>query len=781
MSILIVDATSITGKFTPYVGEQVAGLLLLRLVYKVKMKQHPDSVVILSNSKSIPFNNIQYTFDPLDTVRKSNVDLSQVTILSANPEFLALREYCALAYRVDATWLEPVEIGFARLKVEVGHDPRDFEWFRQEGIVNPERRDKAAAGRLRREQWAWTANRDNNELGNLRPTADNIHIKVGRTGFSNFEVIQSVPDLLRLLDQSSELGWDTETTGLNPRRDSIVGESFSIDGVKGYYLPILHDSEGKFRNVSWQEVIDRVHPVIATKKIYGANLAFDVLHTVDDGMGFPTDLHDIQGYAYMLGMHVPDTRRLGLKSMAREILNDEMEEFSAVTKGAMFNEIPIEKGAPYAADDAVKSFKLAKTLWPRLTPEQQTRYNEIEKRFLLVCIRMSYNGMYLNMSKLTPLLNTFSVQLENLQAAIFNHAGEQFNIGSGQQLQRILFDKLGLPPVRRTKTGYSTDKGTLEALRQSHPIIELIIEYSELNTLINKYLSKYPDYIANDGRIHSSINPFFVITGRINSRNPNLMNIPIRTAVGRQIRELFEGQYGNLLLSADAGQLEYRVLAHYSNNPRLLEAFRDPTRDIHKEMASLIFDIPVENISSEQRDTAKTCFYAILYGAEVQRVAATIKESLSYASGVIKRIRDNIPEIGALREAVLEEARRLGYVETHEGHRVYINGLHSPNSTVRATAERSAFDGLFQGTGSGDITKMACITAQDELDKLYPDLFNPKARLIMQVHDEILVESDEETLKQIAPILEASFVNSVKLSVPLTADTHIGKNWGNIH
>lgn len=782
---LIVDADSIINSFLPYVSKNTAYTLLLRLVYKAKMLQHPENVSILTKWSDLPFNGSHFTTDALSALSTYDSDITNAIIMSMNPTFLALSAYCKLAYRVSGDWLELEEIGLTKLKREVGHDPRDTGYFKRLGITNPDKGDKARAGRNRDERWAGYTQDTGVETLQLNTIADNIHIKVGRTGFSNYEIFQDVPSVLRLLDQSNEVGWDTETTGLDVRGDRVVGESFSIDGKRGYYLPILHDLEGKYVNVPYQEVIDRVHPVIANKGIYGANLSFDVLQTVDDGMGFPHDLRDVQGYAWMLGFHVPDPSALGLKALARDVLNDRMEEYDAVAKGQTFNTVSIEKAAPYAADDAVKSYRIGKALEAQLTADQLIRYNEIEKPFLRACIRMSYNGMYMNESKLQPLLAQFDSQLAKLERSIVQHAGGVFDVGSSQQLQKVLFGTLSLPPQRKTKTGYSTDKETLNKLLGKHPIIDELLTYRELRKLVDTYLVKYPDFIADDGRIHPRINPFRVISGRLSVQDPSLNTLPIRTDNGRLVRNLFEGEGDNLILAADAGQLEYRVLAHYTNNPRLIAAFNDPSRDIHKEMASIIFELDVGQITSIQRDIAKTCFYAIVYGAAVPKVASTIGESLSYTRDIMDKIMGSIPEILLLRQKVINEARKLGYVESHGGHRSHIQGINSPNHMIRSQAERAAFNTLFQGTASGDITKVVTIRTQEILDSMYPDFFNPDIKMIMQAHDEIVLEGDvsddSHYLGAIGYLIEQEFANSINLSVPIVAGYKIGKSWGDVH
>ena len=401
--------------------------------------------------------------------------------------------------------------------------------------------------------------------------------------------------------------------------------------------------------------------------------------------------------------------------------------------------------------------------------------------FLVSCIRMSYNGMYLNMEKLAPLLYELEGRAELLDSRIQMFNGKPLNVNSPLQLSNLLFKRLGLPTTARTKTGYSTSKAELEKIENTHEVVGHIMEYKELAKLISTYLKAYPEYIGTDNRIHTRLNPFRVITGRLASTQPNLMNIPIRTDNGKSIRRLFEGEGEHVLLSADAAQLEYRILAHYSKNRTLVDAFSDETRDVHKEMASLIFEVPVSEITGDQRSAAKNIVYAVIYGASPIKISMMLNRPVDYAANVLDKIASNIPEIERLRTAVITDARKYGYVESLGGHRSYIHGINSYNSSERGAAERSAFDSLFQGTASGDITKIATNKVQELLDKVYPDKFNPGIKLVQQIHDEVLLEGDEQELKSIAPEVLAAFEDAMSLDVPLVAEYSIGKNWGDIH
>jgi len=793
MTYLLVDADSLVDKFSKVLPRQMVDTLLLRLVYKVKMLHFPDkTVVYTARSRTLPFINVHNGSDTLHSIITQTTGVEQDTIvLSADPQLLGLTAYKILCYEPSENWLEPVEITHGRLKKRIGHEPRDHDIIQQTTYSTDIKENKkitAAIGRTRKQRWAKVeeALEYGANLGVFFTIAENVHIKVGRAGFQNYEVIQDVAEFARKLEQVDDLGWDTETTGLDWMKDSIVGESFSFDGKHGYYLPMRHQITGMaYHNNSAQQVEDIIHPLLNKRKLRGANLGFDVLMGADKGLGFPKRLYDVQGYAYMQGMHVPDPSQLGLKALTRNVLGDVMEEYAAVSQGGTFDQVPIDRAAPYAADDAVKSYKLIDVLASKLTPQQLQRYEEICMPLLYTCIRMSYNGMYLDMDELQPLLATLDYERQMAESHIIAYAGHPLNVNSPVQLRTVLFEELGLPPTPLTKSGVpSTGSEHLERLNNLHPIVDELITYRELTKLVNTYLDKYPTYIKEDGRIHSSLNPFKVITGRLSSTNPNLMNIPVRSVVGAQIRKLFAAQHEDYLLSCDASQLEYRVLAHYTDNKALIEAFCDPSRDIHNTTASLIFNKPEHEITKAERDIAKTAFYAILYGASAPRIARTLNISIGEAGAILAKIRANIPEIDELKKEVIEKVRQVGYVESYLGHRSYIYGLFSRNSGERESAERSAFDALFQGTGSGDITALATIRVQQLLDEKYPtDKYGlrPPVILVQQIHDELLLEGSKDALEELGPQVSQIFRDTVSLKVPIVSSWDVGKKWGDIH
>lgn len=775
---LIVDAHSIMETAYRLTGNKtLSETLLLRLVYKVRALTHPSAIVVF-RSVQVPFNNTIEVTDAEDILTKlehSNTIFKDTVILSSSPTLLGVASFVEAAYRPTLDHLEVVTVTHDKIKKEIGYDPLDIPYYSKLGITTPERNDKAKAGRERASRLAWIE-ADRSSLPTLKTVADNLDIKVGRSGFTNFEVVQNIPSLLSLLDKAEKgLGWDTEATGLDWYVDDVVGESFSIDGFKGYYLPTRHVALGSYQNVPYEAVVDLVHPRLREFRLKGAHLAFDLLISFKDG-NFPRLLEDIQGYGYMLGYGSPDPSQLALKKLTNAVLGEYQEEFHTVTKGGNFADVPIDRAAPYAADDAVKSFRLAEILRGRLEEYQVERYDTIEMPFLYSIIRMMYNGMYINLEELEPVLDDLKYRTDFLRDEIYALAGKQFDLASPTQVSKVFFEELDLPHTPVRKTGFSTAKDDLERIAHHHPIIGKFLERKELETLSSKYLTQYPTYVKADGRIHTEINPFFVITGRVSSSSPNLMNIPVRTEAGRRIRRLFQGQGDRLLGSGDAAQLEYRILAHRIKNAILIGAFSDESRDVHKEMASIVFNVPVEEVTQYQRDAAKTVVYAIIYGAWVDKIAKTLNTTEAEARRIMSTIHQNIPEIAALKSELIKFAREHGYVLSELGHRVYINNIRSKNSMMRQGAERTAFDGYFQGTASGDITKIATIRMQNMLDEVGSNVLS-----VMQIHDELLVEGYPHELEQAGQFVIQGFENALKLEVPIKAKFQIGKTWGDIH
>lgn len=415
-------------------------------------------------------------------------------------------------------------------------------------------------------------------------------------------------------------------------------------------------------------------------------------------------------------------------------------------------------------------------LYPKLQErleqeEAATVFYEIEMPLVPILAGMEWYGVRVDAPYLQELSAQLQEQVERVAQEIYALAGEEFNIGSPKQLGAVLFEKLGLPVVKKTKTGYSTDAEVLQTLTAQHPIVPKIVEYRELSKLRSTYAEALPKLVNPvTGRIHTKLNQTVTATGRLSSSEPNLQNIPIRTEAGRAIRRAFIADEGYSLLSLDYSQIELRILAHMSQDPMLLQAF-EQGEDIHAATASILFGVPIEQVDKEMRRRAKTVNYAVLYGMSDYGLSQELGISVSEANAIIKQYFQRFPRIKAFTEQILEEARRTGYARTLLGRKRPMPELHSANRNERLAAERAAINMPFQGTAA-DIMKLAMIRVAKRLP-----VCEPRARMLLQVHDELLLETPQGTEKAVAEAVAHEMERAYTLCVPLTVEAKAGANW----
>lgn len=417
-------------------------------------------------------------------------------------------------------------------------------------------------------------------------------------------------------------------------------------------------------------------------------------------------------------------------------------------------------------------WQLYPKLQERLEQEEvATVFYEIEMPLIPILAEMEWYGVRVDAPYLQELSAQLQAQMERVAQEIYALAGEEFNIGSPKQLGAVLFEKLGLPVVKKTKTGYSTDAEVLQTLAAQHPIVPKIVEYRELSKLRSTYAEALPKLVNPvTGRIHTKLNQTVTATGRLSSSEPNLQNIPIRTEAGRAIRRAFIADEGYSLLSLDYSQIELRILAHMSQDPMLLKAF-EHGEDTHAATASILFGVPIEQVAKEMRRRAKTVNYAVLYGMSDYGLSQELGISVSEANAIIKQYFQRFPRIKAFTEQILEEARRTGYVRTLLGRKRPMPELHSANRNERLAAERAAINMPFQGTAA-DIMKLAMIRVAKRLP-----VCEPRARMLLQVHDELLLETPQGTEKAVAEAVAHEMERAYTLRVPLTVEAKAGANW----
>jgi DNA polymerase-1 len=608
-------------------------------------------------------------------------------------------------------------------------------------------------------------------------------------------------ELVAVLNAASLIVWDVETTGVDPMSADLVGIALSVDGVTGYYVPVGHKGEGAgtlFEEPAAQQltlttVIEALRPPLTNPHIPKAahNATFDLLVMRQHGIDVSPVIFDSMIAEWV---NDPISRFLGLKNLVRDRFNITMQEITSLIgsgkKQRTMADVSPELAAPYAAADAALTYqlqleipmlRLAKeknSLRHDLTTTEQIRlFETIEMPLIPVIAEMEQTGVMLDVPFLREMGSQFESELKAREAQIYEQSGGEFNINSTKQLNEVLFDrlKLSVQGLRKTTQGYSVDVNTLDALKDAHEIVPLILEYRELSKLKSTYIDALPELVnKRTERVHTSYNQTGSSTGRFSSSNPNLQNIPIRTEKGREIRRAFIAAPGNVLLSVDYSQIELRVMAHISGDATLQAAFKQ-WLDIHQATAAAVFGVKPEEVTYEQRSFAKRVNFGLMYGMGAFRLARDSDLTLAEAERFIKTYFSQMPGVDRYIKNTEEQAKNLGYVQTLEGRRRYFPALHRGNlNSQSAQAElRAAINMPIQGTAA-DILKIAML----RLHRALPDF--PGAKMILQVHDELVLEVPEQSLLPVAKLVVETMENAYQLAIPLVANAEYGQNWLNM-
>ncbi len=584
--------------------------------------------------------------------------------------------------------------------------------------------------------------------------------------------------LLNDLNESGEFALDLETTSKHPVRARMVGISFSWSDHRACYIPVAHRYLGVPDQLDKQMVLDRLKPALENPSLkkYGHNIKYDLLVLRNEGV-------ELKGVAFdsMLAEYVldPSKRGLSLDDLAMEYFQHQTIKYKDVagtaSKEIGFDEVEIEIASEYAAEDSDITWALTQRLRPLLKGQVLTLYEKMELPLIDVLADIEGNGVCLDKKHLADLSVKLEKDLRRYEGEIFQLAGEEFNINSPKQLAAILFEKLGLPVIKKTKTGASTDMSVLEELASQHELPDKIVSYRQVGKLKSTYVDALPQEIyAETGRIHTSFNQTIAATGRLSSTNPNLQNIPIRGELGREIRKAFIAEGSNMLLSADYSQIELRILAHLSQDETLIDAFMKG-EDIHTRTAAEIFGTPLDKIDADQRRMAKSVNFGIVYGLSAFGLSRQLKIPQREAKDFIDRYFGLYKNIKSFMDELLEEVRERGYTSTLMNRRRYIPDVNSKNRQTRAAAERVAINSPIQGSAA-DLIKGAMINISRRLKE--DDL---KSKMILQVHDELLFECPPEEKNQIEKLAISEMEGIYKLKVPLVVDTGWGKNWNEAH
>jgi DNA polymerase-1 len=601
---------------------------------------------------------------------------------------------------------------------------------------------------------------------------------VSQEGFTIVQTDAQLANLVKLLKKAGYMVLDTETSDLSPLTAELVGLSVCVGPEKAYYIPLDHRTEdGKpvAGQLAKKDVLKMLQPFLEDEKMpkLGHNLKFDyaIVKQQGEGVELKGPLWDTMIAAYLLD---PGRRTFKLDDLCREILDLKLTSFTEVTRGdkrpEAFVYVSLEDAKNYSCEDVLGSCLLWEEFRPKLEKQQLwSLFADLEIPLVPILADMELAGIKIDTDLLQELSKEFGAKLAELEKEIYRLAGEEFNINSPKQLGDILFEKLNLPHGRKTKTGYSTDVKVLEKL-SFHELPQAVLIHRNLSKLQSTYVEKLAGLVhPRTGRVHTSFNQTVTATGRLSSSNPNLQNIPIRTEEGQRIRQAFIPADGCVLLAGDYSQIDLRVLAHYSQDKALLEAFRTG-KDIHNQTAAEIFFVSPMLITSQMRRVAKTINFGIVYGMSSFGLASQLNLSRKEAQTFIDRYFEHYGGVKKFMGDIVEMARKDGYVTTLLNRRRLLPDINSSNRTRREFAERTAINTPIQGTAA-DIIKLAMIRVDKELQKA-----KLQAKMLLQIHDELVLEVPENEVDQTEKLLNNCMESVMQLDVPLSVNISVGKN-----
>jgi len=585
---------------------------------------------------------------------------------------------------------------------------------------------------------------------------------------------------LALVDAAALTSVDTETTSLDPLTAEMVGISLSVEAGKGAYIPLAHRYAGAPDQLNREATLERMRSWLENpgKPKLGQNLKYDMHIFENHGIKLAGIVHDTLLQSYVFESHKPHD----MDTMAMRHLGYTTIPFVDVCgKGAnmiCFDQVELNRATEYAAEDSDITLRLHQTMLPHVEVDAGlTRiYREIEMPTMEVLQKIERNGVLIDAELLQKQSGELGARMQELEQQAYEAAGGPFNLGSPKQIGEIFFVKLGLPVIKKTATGApSTDEEVLQKLAEDFPLPKLLLEHRSMSKLKSTYTDKLPKMVnQKTGRVHTNYSQAVAITGRLSSNEPNLQNIPVRTSEGRRIREAFIAPPGSVIVSADYSQIELRIMAHISGDPAMLKAFADG-EDIHRATAAEIFGIAPEEVQSEQRRYAKVINFGLIYGMSAFGLAQNLGIERGAASNYIERYFARFAGVKQYMDETRLQAKARGYVETVFGRRLWLPEINSPNGPRRAGAERAAINAPMQGTAA-DLIKLAMIAVQGwlEADKL-------GTRMIMQVHDELVLEVPEAELELVRVKLPELMAGVAELKVPLVAETGVGMNWEEAH
>ncbi|MEC8490785.1 MAG: DNA polymerase I [Pseudomonadota bacterium] len=584
------------------------------------------------------------------------------------------------------------------------------------------------------------------------------------------------------LEKAELIAFDTETTSLNYMDAELVGVSFCIEEGEAAYVPVAHDYPDAPAQLSREFVLDALKPILESDTVIkvGQHIKYDknVLANYDitlNGIGFDTMLE-----SYVLNS---TAQRHDMDSLALAYLGHKTIHFEEIAgKGAKqltFNQISLEEAGPYAAEDADITLRLHNAIWTKLKeiPELKNLLIDVEVPLACVLSRMEQEGVLIDSQRLRQQSQDLATRIAELESEVHEEAGEPFNLGSTKQLQHVLFEKMSLPIIKKTPKGApSTSEDVLQELALEYPLPKKIMEYRGLTKLKNTYTDKLPKMINHrTGRVHTSYHQAVTATGRLSSTDPNLQNIPIRNEEGRRVRQAFVPREGNKFVAADYSQIELRIMAHLSGDKGLLDAFAHG-KDIHKATAAEVFGVPLDEVTTEQRRSAKAINFGLIYGMSAFGLSKQLNIPRNEAQKYMDLYFERYPGVLEYMDSTRESAKEKGYVETVFGRRLYLPDIKASNGARRKGAERAAINAPMQGTAA-DIIKMAMIKVDDWIRKNASD----DVTMMMQVHDELVFEIKEDKVETYVSTITALMESAATLNVPLVVEAGVGENWDEAH
>ncbi len=600
----------------------------------------------------------------------------------------------------------------------------------------------------------------------------------------NYQTIRTekeLDELMGLINQADYVSFDTETTSLDYMLAELVGISIALKPNEAFYIPINHNYEGAEKQLEQDFVLEALKPFLESDEIpkIGHNLKYDRHILQNAGIDLKGTLLDTMLFSYVNNSTIT---RHNLDAVSKRYLNINPTSYEDVVgKGAKqipFSEVSIDVASDYASEDADISLKLYEHIEPLVQKEAKLAklYSEVEGPLIYTLGDIERNGVLIDSEKLSQQSKELEAKILKLESQVQKNAGEDFNLGSPKQLQEILYEKLGLPVIKKTPKGQpSTSEAVLQELSIDFPIVHDILSYRAISKLKSTYTDKLPKMInSNTGRVHTSYHQAVTATGRLSSSDPNLQNIPIRSEEGRRIREAFIAPEGYKILAADYSQIELRIMAHLSKDQGLMDAFAKG-QDIHQATAAEIFSINIDDVTPNQRRSAKAINFGLIYGMSAFGLSKQLQITRAEAQNYIEQYFERYPGVKNYMDETKSSAKQNGYVETVLGRRLYLADIESSNYQRRQYAERSAINAPMQGTAA-DLIKMAMTDLHSKIRNESLD-----AKIIMQVHDELVIEVNENQLDELSDLTVNIMADIFKLDVDLKVDADIGNNWDEAH